>query len=169
MKRILMFLLKSVIIFLFFSYFIVSFLVNSDRILLWTNPFGRLHLEHVTCLRSKTICLGSYPSKKLLVRLQPKTVVSLLNPKLPVSREITKREKAICKKLGIDFISLPIPFFDDTPKNYENLLALLNSPETRHPVYVHAFLFDHRLETIQHRLIVQHKTTKGAIKAPVSQ
>ncbi len=144
----------------FMSYFIVAILVNMARIELHTHPLRLLNLEKVECNRDNTICIGSYPDKKLLQTYHPKTVISILNPKIPFFRELTSREKEYCKELGIDFISIPISFFTNQTDTYYDLKDLLNTKGIKKPIYLHGYLLDHRLKTIEHRVIMKSKTIK---------
>ncbi len=146
----------------FLSYFFVAILVNMARLELYIQPLRILHLEKVECNKNRTICIGSYPDKKLLETYHPKTVISLLNPKLPFFRELIAREKEYCKTLGIDFVSIPISFFSNKTDTYNDLKDLLNTSGVKKPIYIHAYLLDHRLELLEHRVIMKNKAIKGS-------
>ncbi len=157
MKRLLALLLRVGLFLVFISYFIVAVFVNTSRLELWIHPLERFHLERTECLDNGKICLGTYPDETMLKRLKPATVVSLLNPRLPFSRELVEAERERCRKLGIRFLSIPVSFFSKDPGAYANLLSLLQTPSVKKPIYIHTYLFDHRLKTLKHRIVVKHK------------
>jgi hypothetical protein len=127
---------------------------------LWFKPLDRLDLTHIECFQGGSICLGTYPEDRAIEKVHPKTIVTLLNPKLPFSRELVEAEKERFPSQGIKVISIPISWFDAKPQDYNNLLSLLTNPDVQHPIYIHAFLFDHRLEELKHRLIMKDKPSE---------
>ena len=157
MKRLFSLLLRAGLFLVFIGYFIVAVIVNTGRLELWIHPLERFHLDRVECLRNGTICLGTYPDEKTLRRLQPATVVSLLNPRLPFSRELVEAERERCRKLGIRFVSIPVSLFSQDSGAYDNLLSLLQTPGVKKPLYIHTYLFDRRLESLKHRIVVKDK------------
>jgi len=160
MKRLFPLILRIGLFTVFISYFIIAVIVNSSRIELSLHPLDYLHLSKIECIDNGSICLGTYPDEKILRRLKPATVVSVMNSRIPFSRELLDAERKLCKKLDITFISIPIPFFSNNPNIYDNLLSLLRTSDSKTPIYINAYLFDHRLETLKHRIIVKDKTVK---------
>jgi hypothetical protein len=166
MKRFLGRLLRTVLFLIFIAYFVIAVFVNTGRLELMLDPLDRLDLTRVECLQGGTVCLGTYPEKKTLRTIHPKTVVTLLNPKLPFSRELVEAEKKTFARQGVKVISIPISWFDDDPLEYNNLISLVRSPDIPRPIYVHTYLFDHRLKKLKHRLIMEDKSTERAIGDP---
>ena len=154
MKKLGALLLRISLFSVFISYFVVAIIVNSDRIENRLDPLTRLGLREVRCLRHNTLCLGTYANEKDLGKYHIRTVISILNPIFPFSREIVQAQKETCRKMNIDFVSIPISFFSDDENIYKNLLRFLHYSKNR-PVYINGYLFDHRLEELERRIIMQ--------------
>jgi len=101
-----------------------------------------------------SIYLGTYPSKQRLKEYQRdlglERVIVVLYPDMPLSRELTQMEKPILKELGIEYISIPIPYLSDAPERYEMIKDILNSnPKV---TLIHAYMYDKRLERVEYIL-----------------
>jgi len=146
---------------LFSSYLIVMVLSNSDRIILFLNPFERFGWERVEEI-SRGVYYGTYPNEDLLERYRIRILVSTLSPSLPVSRELYRAQKNLSRRLGIEFVSLPLEW-NPTPESpgVQNLLRFLKSSPKR-GVYISSFLFDQRIfEILQSAQIMQNQTIEG--------
>lgn len=160
MKKLLFRLLRIGLFIIFIGYFIIAIFVNTGRLELWLKPLDRFDLTRIECVKGGSVCLGTYPEERAIEEVHPKTIVTLLNPKLPFSKELVQAEKTRFVPQGIKVISIPISWYNAKAQEYDNLLALLANPEIRRPVYIHAYLFDHRLEALKHRLVVKDKASE---------
>jgi hypothetical protein len=163
MKKYFANLFRIVLFVLYISYFLITLFVNIGQLELKLKPLDRLHITHVECIENGTICLGTYPEEHVIQKIRPKTVVTLLNPKFPFSKELARAEKRHLSTLGIEVITMPLPKVDPKSEAYQNLLALLQKSDLKRPVYIHAYLFDRRLKKLEHRLIMEYKTAKGTV------
>ncbi len=160
MKAFLATLLRTLLFVVYISYFIITLFVNFGYLEQSLKPLSALHLSRVVCFNNNRVCLGSYPEDPIIKKIRPKTVVTLLNPKIPFSRELVKAEMKRLTPQGIKVISIPIPLFKSDSNNYDNIMALIHNPDIKTPIYIHAYLFDRRLKQIEHRLIMEDKSAK---------
>jgi len=161
-------LIRYTLFLVFISYFIVALIVNSDRIENLLRPLERMGMSQVVCSRDESVCLGTYAHEEELRARHVKTVVSILNPLFPFSRELVSAQKNVCRRMKIDFVSIPVSYFPNrSEKGYGNLQRFLRSTDA-YPVYINGYLFDHRLESLKHRIIVKDKSlerTEGRAEA----
>jgi len=159
-------LLKFLFIASFFSYYFVAVALNYPWINDKIDPISKLGQERLVKINDQ-LYLGTYPTEKKLRyyknKLHIRRIVTLLDPSFPLSRELVKGEKAICKQLNLEYIIIPITYFSSSPMDYV-LVKDLISGKPEH-TYIHNYIFDKRLQILEHILktYFSHKPLSGKI------
>ena len=134
----------------FFSYYFVAIALNFPWINEHFAPLRQFNLSYLEKLND-TLYLGTYPDSKSLKKYQHdfglQRVITLLDPDFPLSRELIKEEKAECKRLGIELIIIPIPFFSKNPMDYVIVQDLLD--EVSKVTLIHTYYDDGRMKIIK--------------------
>jgi hypothetical protein len=144
MKKIFKFLLISS----FFSYYIIAIILNYPQIDAKLKPLNLLNLNYFKELNG--IYITTYPNfqdlKRYKKKYKIKKVITLLNPNLPLSRELVKNEKLNCKKLGIEFIAIPITLDATNLTNFNILKEIIGSNSG---VLINNYTYDTRLKIVE--------------------
>lgn len=124
---------------IFLSYYIMMVAVNADRIEERFDPL-RMFKGDVRALGGG-IYVGPYAGAEELARLKARygirRVVSLLNPHRPLVRELVRHEKEVCAREGIEYVNIPeagMPSEAAWAAVVSQVLASGNGP-----AYVHAY------------------------------
>jgi len=143
-------LFKLFLISTFFSYYLVAVALNFPWINEHFDLLEKFNLKHSIQL-NKNLYIGTYPDSEDLQKYQQELgveqVITLLDPNFPLSKELIKTEKEQCKKLGIDLIIIPIPFFSKKLVDYMIIRNLLD--EVGRVTYIHAYYFDDRMKLLK--------------------
>ncbi len=135
----------------FFSYYIIAIILNYPQIDAKLKPLNILKLNHFKELDG--IYISTYPDfqdlKKYKERYKIKKVITLLNPNLPLSRELVKNEKSNCKKLGIEFIAIPITLDATNLTNFNILKEIIGS---NNGILINNYTYDKRLKIVERLL-----------------
>jgi len=145
---------------LFSSYLIIMILANADRLVNFTKPLDLLGLSRVVEVE-KDLYVGSYADENILKLYGIRTVVSTLDPKAPLSRELFNAQKRLCGKLKIDFVSIPIHHSEDEEDpGVKKLLEFLRG-NPKKPIYINGFLFDKYLsKLLEYTYVMEHQGIK---------
>jgi len=137
---------------IFSSYLIVMVLVNLQRFEEWIAPLERLGWAHKVCDSSHHLCLGSYAHKRELLDNRITLLISLLDPSLPLSRELVTAQKKLSKELGIRFVSLPMDSPLEDSESFKKLQNLIRQhPKDR--IYINAYFYDERMKKLAKLLL----------------
>ena len=142
------YLLRFVVFMLFFSFYLIMVVVNVDRIEDMFDPLAawKGSVQEV----NSGLYIGAYPNAQELGGLQKrygiKRVISLLDPRFPVSRELVAYEKRNCQKYGIEFVSLAQRDF----KRYSNMVPIITEilDQKELPTYIHHYFINRRIKQL---------------------
>jgi hypothetical protein len=144
---------KFFFIALFFSYYFVAIAVNYPWINEHIDPLEKLGQAKFITI-DDYIYMGTYPTEKKLKYykrvLHIQRVITLLDSDFPLSRELIRYERNICKNLGIEYIIIPISYFSSSPMDYMLIKNLISQKQT--PTYIHNYIFDKRLQILEYIL-----------------
>jgi len=133
---------------LFLAYYYVALAVNIDRIedrFTFTKFFKKDVVQVTPHLYS-----GPFQNEKnMLVLIQKyniKRVISLVDPRLPLYKELYKYQKKFCAKYQIEFINIPLGNFDQSESKVAMLLDMINSSNV--PTYINGYLDDRGIRDI---------------------
>ena len=138
--------IRTVLFFLFFSFYLIMFAVNADRIEEYFDPLRSFKSPPLKV--RDDLYVGSYPTDKELKRLHQEfgveKVICLLDPRFPVSRELAANEKRNCHREGILFVSLVSRDF----KRFSDMLPIISEimDEDDKVTYINAYFFNRELE-----------------------
>ena len=151
------YLLRFVVFMLFFSFYLIMVLVNVDRIEDMFDPLSAWKGEVQEV--NSGLYIGAYPNAQELRRLQKrygiKRVISLLDPRFPVSRKLVAYEKDNCKKYGIEFVSLAQRDF----ARYSNMVPIITEilDHKKVPTYIHHYFINRFVERLSGALLDDEK------------
>jgi hypothetical protein len=139
---------------IFFSYYFVAIALNFPRINAYLNPLEILHLSHVV-KKDDTLFLGTYPNATILETYKNKyhveRIITMLDPDFPISRELIKEEKKLCKEMGIELIIIPIGFYSKNLMDYIIVRDILDDiPKI---TLIHNYYFDARMKLTRRLLL----------------
>ena len=144
---------RYLLIFSFFSYYIIMILSSAGWIDKTIRPLEILSIEKLVKIDDTTY-LGTYPSKQRLEEYKKsiglERVIVLLYSNVPVSRELIQMEKPRLKELDIEFVSVPISYFSDNLRDYELINMMLRSDSK--VTLIHTYLYDERLKILENLL-----------------
>ncbi len=138
--------IRTVLFFLFFSFYMIMLVANADRIEEYFDPLRAFKSPPVKV--RDDLYVGSYPTakelKKLHHELGVEKVICLLDPRFPVSRELVANEKRNCRKEGIIFVSLVARDF----KRFRDMLPIISEimDEDDKVTYINAYFFNRQVE-----------------------
>jgi len=138
---------KFLIISMFFAYYFIVIALNFVWINEKINPLELLHAEKLHKL-SPTLYLSTFPHDitALKSKLHIEHIVTIANPRYPISRELIKEEKKNCQALNIQFSVLPISYLKNRPIEYLHIKNMLK--KSQKITLIHAYFFDKRLEKL---------------------
>jgi len=148
---------RILLVTLFFSFYIISIAINFNHINNYIKPLETFHLKHLYKLDNSTY-LSTFPRKSDLIKYKNKyhiqRIVTLLNYKMLISKELLREEEKNCKELGIELVYIPVSYFSTNPMDYTIIKVLLKEdPKT---TLIHTYWFDHRMKMLQQ--LLQGKT-----------
>ena len=138
--------IRSVLLLLFFSFYLIMIAVNADRIEENFDPLRAFKSPPVKV--RDDLYVGSYPTATELKRLHQEfgveKVICLLDPRFPVSRELVANEKRNCDKEGILFVSLVARDF----KRINDMLPIISEimDEDDKVTYINAYFLNRQVE-----------------------
>jgi protein tyrosine phosphatase (PTP) superfamily phosphohydrolase (DUF442 family) len=128
-------------------------MLNYDKINENLEPIKKLDLYKFEKI-NEHIYLSTFPTDKDLElyykKYHIKRVITLLNYKMFISKELLKREESTCKKLGIDLAYIPISYFNVNPMDASVIKFLLSND--KRPTLIHAYFFDKRMDMLEQTL-----------------
>lgn len=134
--------LRIILFVLFLSYYIVAIASNFSSI--YNNiDFIRYFNSNAQKINAITYT-GSAPTIKDIIKLKKvyhiKRIISLLDPRFPISKELSKSEKQICKKNGIEFIQ--IPYAGSRKDSYKSMIIADIMQKYPKQTYIHGYSDD---------------------------
>jgi hypothetical protein len=149
---------RILLVTLFFSFYIISIAINFNHINNYLNPLEKLHLKQVYRI-DKLTYLSTFPTKNDLIQYKHKyhiqRVITVLNYKMLISKELLREEEKNCKELGLELVYIPVSYFSTNPMDYTLIKVLLK--EDPKVTLIHAYWFDHRMQMLKE--LLQGKTS----------
>jgi len=150
--------LRIMLFITFFAYYVVAIALTYPWINENMQPLKIFNLEKFIQVKPG-LYLSTYPTEKQLksfqIDLALERVILLLNPSFPISRELLKKEEAVCKSLGIELIIIPISYFSTNPMDFMLIKILLD--ENPKITLVHTYFYDDRLNILENILHANEK------------
>ena len=133
----------------FFSYYIIAIALNYPWIDSKIKPLEFFYNTKIKEVK-RGIYFGLYPDYKDLKyykdSLNINQVVTILNPNFPFSRELVKAEEQNCKKLGLDFIIIPIESDSKSPMDF---IIIQNFVQNQKHTLINSYYFDKRMDMLE--------------------
>ena len=143
------FITRTILILIFFSFYVIAIMLNYDKINEYIDPIKKIDAYRFEKINDH-IYLSTFPTDEDLYlykrKYKIKRVITLLNYRMFISKELLRHEEKMCKKLDIDLVYVPISYFDTNPMDTSVIKELLNND--KRPTLIHTYFFDKRIQIL---------------------